>query len=84
MARDKENERGKIGAEVNEMQRMERLERKKERKKEKEVSRRNRKTPRVTKIVTAKVMVEQRNVHSLLTNDTRIFACERHKVISRD
>lgn len=32
MARDKENERGKIGAEVNEMQR---LERKKERKKKK-------------------------------------------------
>lgn len=35
------------------------------------MSRRN-KTPRATKIVTAKVtMVEQRNVHSLLANDTR-------------
>lgn len=31
MARDEENERGKIGAEVNEMQRMERLERKRDR-----------------------------------------------------
>lgn len=40
-------------------------------KKEREMSRRN-KTPRATKIVTAKVtMVEQRNVHSLLANDTR-------------
>lgn len=50
MARDEKNERGKIGAEVNEMQRMvERLERERE-KERREMSRRN-KTSRATTIV---------------------------------